>query len=258
MPFAAVGLAPPRAPKAGPVPNSVPTLSPPVNPPVSQRRSHRARPRQPALLSRYLGYVGYFVGTGLISGAVVHHPLDPARYTVIGLAGAALFLVAALAAELRRPGRTSVGRLLLVLGSSLALSFGIGMLSGGLQHFEDFPARAAALIPSGLLLSFLAYTVKEADRPVRRILGLPGLVVLVAAVLAYGGLNRLAAGMAVPADGHSHSHGAEVEEHPASATPAATPSAVVPSAAPSVAPPVAPSVAPSPSKSGHFADGHQH
>ncbi|GAA1153836.1 hypothetical protein F4556_001461 [Kitasatospora gansuensis] len=238
------------------MPSSVPTLSHPVNPPVPQRRSHRARPKQPALLSRYLGYVGYFVGTGLISGAVVHHPLDPARYTVIGLAGAALFLVAAIAAELGGPGRPSAGRLLLVLGSSLALSFGIGMLSGGLQHFEDFPARAAVLIPAGLLLSFLAYTVKEADRPARRILGLPGVVVLVATVLAFGGLRQLAAGIGQPADGHSHSHGVEADPPPAPATPSGpvTPAVV----APPVVPSAVPSAAPSPSRTGHFADGHQH
>ncbi|MFF8261315.1 hypothetical protein [Streptomyces virginiae] len=29
--------------------------------------------------------------------------------------------------------------MLAVIGSSLLLSFGIGMLSGGLQHFDEFP-----------------------------------------------------------------------------------------------------------------------
>ncbi|MFD4210735.1 hypothetical protein ACFWRG_32725 [Micromonospora tulbaghiae] len=43
----------------------------------------KARSRKTALLARYVGYVGYFVGAGLISGAVVHHPLDPTRYTRI-------------------------------------------------------------------------------------------------------------------------------------------------------------------------------
>ncbi|MGW4648445.1 hypothetical protein [Kitasatospora sp. NPDC004289] len=226
-------------------------------PPRSGGR-RRARPRQPGLLGRYLGYVGYFVGAGLISGAVVHHPLDPARYTVIGLAGAAVFLCAAVLAEVQGPGRTSPGRLVLVLGSSLALSFGIGMLSGGLQHFEDFPARAAVLIPLGLLLSFLAYTAKEAERPARRILGLPGLAVLVVALVAYAGLRQVAAGLDVPSGGHSHGSGGEEHEEapaaPASA-PAPAPSAAAPTSVPPVSPPPA---SPKPSGTGHFADGHKH
>ncbi|MBT2480086.1 hypothetical protein [Streptomyces sp. ISL-94] len=48
-------------------------------------RAARRRRRWSSLAARYLGYVGYFVGAGLISGAVVHHPLDPAHYTRIAL-----------------------------------------------------------------------------------------------------------------------------------------------------------------------------
>lgn len=31
-------------------------------------------------LAPLLGYVGYFVGAGLISGGIVHYTLDPTRY----------------------------------------------------------------------------------------------------------------------------------------------------------------------------------
>lgn len=251
------------------MPSTAPPVLHPANspsPPGRRTHSRRARPRRPALLSGYAAYLGYFVGAGLISGAVVHHPLDPARYTMIGAAGAALFLIAAVATELQQPGRISAGRLLVVLGSSLALSFGIGMLSGGLQHFEDFPTRAAMLVPSGLLLSFLAYSVKEAERPFRRIFGLPGLLVLVASLLAFGGLRQVAAGLGEPAGGHGHSHGGAeseeheaeehgAEEHEASVAPSA-PAATSPSAVPTLAPSPAPT--PSPVKTGHDADGHTH
>ncbi|WP_338675318.1 hypothetical protein V1460_21830 [Streptomyces sp. SCSIO 30461] len=84
----------------------------------------------------------YFVGAGLISGAVVHHPLDPARYTTVGIIGVGVFLVATLVNEfLLATDRPPFARALVVIGASLLLSFGIGMLSGGLQHFDDFPAR---------------------------------------------------------------------------------------------------------------------
>ncbi|MFD5947404.1 hypothetical protein ACFWAZ_09025 [Streptomyces collinus] len=47
-----------------------------------------------ALIGDCLGYAKKFVGAGLISGAVVHHPLDPDRYTTIALIGAGVFLFA--------------------------------------------------------------------------------------------------------------------------------------------------------------------
>jgi hypothetical protein len=50
----------------------------PSQPTRSQRRADSRR-EGASLPWRYLGYVGYYVGAGLISGAVVHHPMAPAR-----------------------------------------------------------------------------------------------------------------------------------------------------------------------------------
>ncbi|MCX5404037.1 hypothetical protein OHA37_09085 [Streptomyces sp. NBC_00335] len=87
-----------------------------------KQRSHQARKR--SLAARYRGYVGYFVGACLISGAVVHHPLDPAR---IALYGVLVFLAATVVNEFlltrERPGPS---RMTVVIGASLMLSFGIG------------------------------------------------------------------------------------------------------------------------------------
>ncbi len=141
-------------------------------------------------------YLGYFVGAGLISDAVVHHPLDADRYTRIALDGARVSLAATVLNEFlltrERPGPA---RLLVVIGSSLLFTFGIGMLSGGLQHFDDFPARGAVLVPAGLVVSFIAYVIKDADIPTRRILSLLGLTVLAVAALAFFGLREVAASM---------------------------------------------------------------
>jgi uncharacterized protein (DUF305 family) len=43
---------------------------------------------------------------------------------------------------------------------SLLLSIGIGMISGGVQHFTDFPLYSSYLIPLGLVLSFVAFLLK--------------------------------------------------------------------------------------------------
>ncbi|MGY5079171.1 hypothetical protein ACWIGX_19095 [Streptomyces nigrescens] len=172
----------------------------------------KARSRKNAMLARYLGYVGYFVGAGLISGAVVHHPLDPDRYTRIAGYGVLVFLAATALNEFvlarRKP---TPPRMLAVMGASLLLSFGIGMLSGGLQHFEDFPTRAAVLIPSGIALSFVAYVIKDEDTSWRRIFGLAGLAVLVAALVSSVGLQQLASAIAEQPGGGGHSHGGGTE-----------------------------------------------
>ncbi|MFE2166965.1 hypothetical protein ACFXB3_18145 [Streptomyces sp. NPDC059447] len=202
---------------------------------TSRRRMQRTRRR--SLAARYLGYVGYFVGAGLISGAVVHHPLDPDRYTRIAGYGALVFLAATVLNEFlltrERPG---LPRVLLVIGSSLALSFGIGMLSGGLQHFDDFPARGAVLVPLGLVVSFVAFVVKDADTPWHRVFSLIGLAVLISAALAFVGLRQIAASMetAGTAPG-GHSHGT-AEPEPAAPAPAAPTATGSPAAGPAPTP----------------------
>ncbi|MFG2875406.1 hypothetical protein ACGFYU_10420 [Streptomyces sp. NPDC048337] len=110
-----------------------------------------------------------------------------------------------------------------IMGASLLLSFGIGMLSGGLQHFEDFPTRAAVLIPIGIVLSFAAYVIKDEDTSWRRLFGLAGLAVLVTALLALGGLRYVASSIAEQPDGGGHSHGTPDAPSPGPSTPATTP-----------------------------------
>ncbi|WP_171110563.1 MULTISPECIES: hypothetical protein [unclassified Streptomyces] len=162
------------------------------------------------MIGDYLGYATTFVGAGLISGAVVHHPLDPDRYTVIALVGAAVFLGATLLNEfLLKRQRPSASKVVAIVLASLALSFGIGMLSGGMQHFEDFPERAAMLIPFGLALSFVAYVLRYDPARWRSIIGPTGLLVLVTAAVAFIGLRGIAADMAAESGGGGHSHGEE-------------------------------------------------
>jgi hypothetical protein len=172
----------------------------------------KARSRKRALLARYLGY---FVGAGLISGAVVHHPLDPDRYTRITGYGVLVFLAATALNEFALArNKPTLPRTLVVMGASLLLSFGIGMLSGGLQHFEDFPTRAAVLIPAGIALSFVAYVIKDEDTSWQRIFGLAGLAVLVAALISFVGLRHVASSIAEQPGGGGHSHGGGTESEP--------------------------------------------
>ncbi|MEU0042739.1 hypothetical protein [Streptomyces werraensis] len=180
---------------------------------AERRRGRRRAAKRTPLFGDYLGYASTFVGAGLISGAIVHHPLDPARYTVIAVIGAFVFLFATVLNEFvlkkQRPGAAKV---LGIVIASLALSFGIGMLSGGLQHFEDFPERAAMLIPFGLALSFVAYVLRHQPARWRSIIGPAGVLVLVIAAIAFVGLRGIAADMAAESEGGGHSHGEETAE----------------------------------------------
>lgn len=216
------------------------------------RKRHRAR-RPAPLAGRYIGYVLYFVGAGLISGAVVHHPLDPARYTKIAVIGVVVFLVATVVNEfLLTADRPTLPRAILVIVASLLLSFGIGMLSGGLQHFEDFPARGAVLVPLGITVSFVAFVLKDAQSTWRRIFGPVGLAVLLTAAVSFFGLRAIADGLAETSgeSGHSHGDGAEeqAEEHDAEEeTPASTTESG--SSEPTASPDAS---------QGHSDDGHSH
>ncbi|MDT9691876.1 hypothetical protein Q5762_26795 [Streptomyces sp. P9(2023)] len=202
---------------------------------AAARRARSRRKRKTPLAGRYIGYVLYFVGAGLISGAVVHHPLDPARYTMVGIIGVLVFLAATVVNEfLLAQDRPPLARALAVVAASLLLSFGIGMLSGGLQHFGDFPARGAVLVPLGIVVSFVAFVLKDAETSSRRIFSPLGLAFLLLAGGSYLGLSTIAAGMAGEAsEGGGHSHGGggepETDDHGAEPEPSAPSSTAEPS-----------------------------
>ncbi len=192
-----------------------------------------ARARRKPLIGPYLGYVGYFVGAGLISGGIVHHPLAPARYTLIAVAGVSVFLLATVINEVvLAPTRPAPRAMMRLVGASLLLSLGIGMLSGGIQHFMDFPTRAATLIPTGLLLSFAAYVLRHADAVRAAVSGKAAVSVAAAAVLSFVALQQVATALG-DVGGHGHGstvseteHAAETEHEMSTVRKAASPGAV--------------------------------
>ncbi|MFD5918070.1 hypothetical protein ACFVYP_13390 [Kitasatospora sp. NPDC058201] len=231
------------------------------SPAASGERGRRRAARKPLLLNGYLGYITTFVGAGLISGAVVHYPLDPARYGLTGLIAAAVFLFGTLMNEfVLARNRPNAARIAAVVAASLALSFGIGMLSGGLQHFEDFPDRGTWLIPAGLVVSFIAYVLRHDAARWRSIIRLTGAAVAITAAVAFLGLRGLAADLtAESAGGGGHSHGAdESADSPAEPAPS-TDAATTPGVSGSTTRPgPTPTPTPSGSTSARPGDSHKH
>ena len=147
------------------------------------------------VLSPFVLYVALYLGVALAGGAVVHLPLDPVRYLLLGGVGVFVFILASVADARRRhaaglegPG----GGLGSFVGWSVLLSIGLGMLSGSIQHFLDFPHYAAALLPLGVPVTLAAYIGRE-----RLSLPRPQLLRLGAGAAAFAlclffGLNLLA------------------------------------------------------------------
>src|SRR3712207_6748791 len=157
------------------------------------------------VLRPYALYVALYLGVALTGGSIVHLPLDPVRYLLIGGIGVLVFIGASVAdarhrhaAGLEGPG----GGPGPYVGWSGLLSIGLGMLSGSIQHFLDFPHYAAVLIPLGVLVSLAAYMGRERLSPSRPMLLRLGAVVAAVVVALALGLDLLADEM-VP---HGHDH----------------------------------------------------
>lgn len=109
----------------------------------------------------FIGYLLYFVGIGQIAGGVVHYPIDPSYFTVMAIIGVFVFLAGTWLNEVvlptvRPPGR-KIARL---VSASVVLSIGVGGVSGGIQHFMQYPSRSSILIAAGLVIAFVGFIWK--------------------------------------------------------------------------------------------------
>lgn len=168
------------------------------------------------VLRPYLVYVLLFVGAGMVSGGVVHYPLNENFYGILAALGGIVFAFGSLANELLSgKGLPKPAALFSLIITSLLLSFGIGMLSGGIQHFTDFPARAAVLVPLGITLSFIAFCFKTNlfRRDSIKKVSMAGVLILGIAVSSLVVLTNIAEGMDKPA--HTHEVGTTDASTPA-------------------------------------------
>ena len=146
------------------------------------------------VLLTYLSYLSLFVGSAFISGAIVHtgNISELGKYVIIGIIGISMFIGGSFVQEsilntsnLKEEG---VAKFFLF---SLMLSIGIGMISGGTQHFSDFPTYSSYLIPIGFILSYFAFLLKNNFRFTKNLLISGSLLILIAG-LGFLGLNTYA------------------------------------------------------------------
>ena len=156
--------------------------------PIAQNKSTKI------IILSYLSTLALFVGTAFVSGAIVHtgNISELYKYLVIGIIGIGLFIAGSFVQEsiinsknLQEEGVTKFFLF------SLMLSVGIGMISGGTQHFSDFPVYSSYLIPIGLIVSYLAFLLKNNFTFTKNLVVI-GLIFTVIAGAGFVGLNTYA------------------------------------------------------------------
>ncbi|MFD5624025.1 hypothetical protein [Streptomyces yangpuensis] len=176
-----------------------------------KHRASASKPRRIALdkkslPARYSGQMLYFMGAALIAGAVVHYPINPSLYAIICVVGAFVFLLGTVVNEfVLADERPVVTQAVSLVAFSLLLSFGVGMVGGGIQHFEQFPERSAWMTPIGLLMSYVAFVAKDSKGRWRHLVSPFAAGVVVVSALVWLGMTALAG--SIGSDGHGHDHG---------------------------------------------------
>lgn len=114
------------------------------------------------LIFNYLVYMVYFLGMGLVSSGIVLMPFNIMRYSTILVIGLILFISGTMFNEVvinkNKLSAIEVTKLIIV---SLSLAIGIGMISGGISHFKENPNYVSYLIPIGIIVSSISFTVKN-------------------------------------------------------------------------------------------------
>jgi hypothetical protein len=150
------------------------------------------------LIYKYLVYIIYFLGIGMTSSGIVLMPFNPVRYSIILSIGLGLFITGSVFNEVVIDNHhlSKIESIKLVV-VSLTLAIGIGMISGGISHFKESPSYVAILIPMGIVISFISFTIKSNVK-----LSKEAFITLIVAVVAFAvviniGLSMIASGMMV-------------------------------------------------------------
>jgi hypothetical protein len=156
----------------------------------------------------------YFLGVGLISGGIVHMPIEPLRYSIILAVGSAIFITAAFLNEIYiEKKKMGVTQILKLLVYSFILSLGVGMIGGGIQHFSDLGQYAVFLIPAGIMLSFISYVLKnEIIVPKKQAFNISLILVLFLSPLTLG-LDWYVGSNNNSASASSHGHSDSEDSH---------------------------------------------
>ncbi len=142
------------------------------------------------LLARYLVYITYFLGIGMVSSGIVLMPFNVMRYGIILAIGLILFSTGSFINEviLDKKQLDLKERIKLII-VSLTLAIGIGMISGGIAHFKESPSYVAILIPIGIILSCVSFIIKNGFKLSKKEILIISTILIVTAFSANRGLT---------------------------------------------------------------------
>jgi hypothetical protein len=123
-------------------------------------------------------------------------PFNAIRYSIILCVGLSLFIAGSVFNEViidkhNLSAKESIRLILL----SLTLAIGIGMISGGISHFKESPTYVSFLIPLGIIISFVSFTLKNNYVLVKKEKLIVSAVVIIFAVVVFIGLSFAASMM---------------------------------------------------------------
>lgn len=114
------------------------------------------------LIYKYVVYIIYFLGIGMTSSGIVLMPFNSMRYSIILSIGLSLFIAGSVFNEVVIDKQNlSLRQSIKLVILSLTLAIGIGMISGGISHFKESPTYVSYLIPLGILISFISFSLKN-------------------------------------------------------------------------------------------------
>lgn len=141
-------------------------------------------------LMRYIVYIIYFLGIGMVSSGIVLMPFNTMRYGSILVIGLMLFSTGSFINEiiLEEKQMSRMERLKLI-SISLTLAIGIGMISGGIAHFKESPTYVTFLIPFGIVISFVSFIIKNEIKLSTKEKAFIGVSLVSFALIVHTGLN---------------------------------------------------------------------
>ena len=160
-----------------------------------------------ALSSQHLVSLCKYTGISFIAGSVTHGAFSGQRSLITATFGVALF-VASVLFERRQASHGNLnnsasGHWFAAVALGIIAAIGLGLFTGGVQHFPDSPSRSAWVVPLGFAMSFAALVWGAVpDATTGKKLWLYGVAgTAVVAALSFGLAKYLG-------DGAGHDHGA--------------------------------------------------
>jgi hypothetical protein len=156
----------------------------------------------------FLIHVCKYLGIALVSGSIVHAgTLGGSSIKYIALIVTGIFLTVLGNYLEYKVKNIKIGGNILFL--TILLSFGTGMLSGGIQHYSDNPAYGSILLSLGLILTFVSLAYKDFANVVSK---KSLLIITIISIASYFVLSTIGVNLVSKLPNHSH-HENEINHH---------------------------------------------